>query len=252
MLFADDTAVARHIVEDGFTAGERLAIYRNTCRSVLTATLRLGYPAVDRLVGREFFDMIAARFIATQPPRRADLDTFGTGFADFIASVPEAAALAYLPDVARFEWGLASAATAPDDSYLDAATLAASCVGGHADLSFRPHASLRLLALDHPADAIADAVLGGDDETLATFDLSAGPIWLAIHRGPTGVWAERLTPGDWQFLRRVCSGESLGSVLESSGCDPVALLADQFVKGRFAAIRFFPGDESPIVEETSP
>ena len=52
-LFSEDAwAVHGTIVDDRFSAAERLRIYRNTFISTLTAALRLTYPAVDRLVGR--------------------------------------------------------------------------------------------------------------------------------------------------------------------------------------------------------
>ncbi|MFD1626617.1 DNA-binding domain-containing protein [Azospirillum griseum] len=255
LLLGEDAAVAVHVVEDGFTATERLAIYRNTSRSVLTEALRLSHPAVDRLVGRDFFDLLSARFIRAQPPRSGDLNLYGVGFADVIATVPEAATLAYLPDVARFEWGLACAANAPDGPRLDPAAFAGA-IGdgrgdGQGDLIIEPHASLRLLHLDHPADAIADAVLSDDDAALGAVDVTDGPVWLAVHRGPLGVEAERLTPEDWRCLHRLCGGESLGSLLETSDRDIAGLLAGQFLKGRFSAIRFISSNGSAVTQESS-
>src|SRR5438309_1374170 len=61
MLHEEDDAVCGAVVDDGFAAAERLRIYRNTCRSTLIEALRMTYPAVERLVGRDFFDMAAAR-----------------------------------------------------------------------------------------------------------------------------------------------------------------------------------------------
>ncbi len=68
-----DLAVAAHIVEDDFSPPERLGIYRNSCRSVLIEVLRMPYPAVDRLVGRDFFEMAAEQFCAVSPPQAADI-----------------------------------------------------------------------------------------------------------------------------------------------------------------------------------
>ena len=61
LLDEDDRAILPHLVEDGLPAGERLRIYRNTCRSTLVATLRMTYPALERLVGERFFDTVAER-----------------------------------------------------------------------------------------------------------------------------------------------------------------------------------------------
>src|SRR5918992_2843350 len=79
MLSENDGGVGRYIVEEGFSAAERLRIYRNTCRSVLTETLRITYPAVERLVGHDFFDMAADRFIVACPAGSAYLNDYGGG-----------------------------------------------------------------------------------------------------------------------------------------------------------------------------
>ena len=49
-----------YVVSDDLTAAERLNIYRNTCLSTLSGALRISYPAVQRLVGAEFFEGAAS------------------------------------------------------------------------------------------------------------------------------------------------------------------------------------------------
>src|SRR5207247_6323235 len=85
LLLGDDPQLAADIVEDGFTAPERLRIYRNSCRSVLIEVLRMTYPAVDRMVGRDFFDAAAEEFIGQYPPDTAYLNDYGGDFAEFLA-----------------------------------------------------------------------------------------------------------------------------------------------------------------------
>jgi hypothetical protein len=235
MFAEDNAAVRRHIAEEGFSAAERLSIYRNTCRSVLIETLRMTYPAVDRLVGREFFDMAAARFIRVHPCRSAYLNEYGAELADFLAGLESASGLPYLADVARFEWALGIAANAVDASALDAAALGAVKAEDHASLRFEPHPSVRFLALAYPADQIADAVLSGDDAAMAQVDLSSGPVRLAVHRGRDGVEAQRLEPEAHAFLSRLCAGEPLGGLAESAPGKAPAWLAEALTKGRLAA-----------------
>src|SRR5208282_6843581 len=62
----------------------RLAIYRNNCLSTLVNALRLSYPAVQRLVGAEFFEGGAREFIRREPPVGACLNDYGAGFAAFL------------------------------------------------------------------------------------------------------------------------------------------------------------------------
>jgi hypothetical protein len=234
-LFGDDETIAEHVIDDSIPAAGRVRVYRNTAISVLTDALRLSYLAVDRLVGAEFFDAAAAGFIRSKPPRSAYLIEYGAGFADFLASFAPAQALAYLPDVARFEWALNVAANAPDIPALDPASLAAIDPDAHGSVRFDPHPSLSLLRLDHPADMIADAVVARNDAALAAIDVSAGPVWLVIHRGPDGVEAQRLPEREWQLTHYLCDGATLEAALEAAQiADATALLAGHLTKGRFA------------------
>ena len=235
MLSENDDAVCSHIVEDGFSAAERFRIYRNTCRSVLVGTLRMTYPAVDRLVGRDFFDMAAGRYIGAHPPRSGYLNAYGGAFADFLAALDPASALPYLADVARFEWALGVAANAVDAPILDAGALAAVDPECHARLRFEPHPSVRFLALGYPADQIADAVLSGDDAAIAQVDLSSGPVRLLVYRGPRGVEAQRLERDAYDFVSRLCAGEALASVLKTAPPEAPALLAEALTKGHLTA-----------------
>jgi hypothetical protein len=237
LLAEDDDAVCAEIVEGGFSAAERLRIHRNTCRSVLTETLRMTYPAVDRLVGRDFFDMASAQFIAAHPSRSGYLNEYGAEFAGFLAAFQPASALPYLADVARFEWALSAAANAVDAPALDPGALAAVAPEHHASLIFEPHPSVQFLALAYPADQIADAVLSGDDAAMAQVDLSSGPVRLIVHRGANGVEAQRLEPDAYRFVWRLCAGEALGSLLETTPPAASALLAEQFTKRRLTAFR---------------
>jgi putative DNA-binding protein len=240
LLDARRDAPCVHIVDDGFTAAERCGIYRNGCRSTLIAALRLAYPAVDRLVGAEFFDAAAGEFALAHPPTSGYLNEYGAGFADFLPGFEPAAPLFYLPDVARFEWALGAAANAPDAPFLEPGALAAVEAADHAALRFEPHPSLRLLLLSFPADRIADAVLAGDEATMARIDFSDGPVAVLVHRGRDGVEAHRLGTRAYDFVSRLCAGETLGALVEAVDADAPALLAEQLAKGRLTAFRIEP------------
>lgn len=223
-----------HIAPEGFSAPERLRIYRNTCRATLVETLRMTYPAVARLVGREFFEHAAGKFVARYPARSGYLNDYGGEFADFLAGLEPARELAYLPDVARFEWALSVAANAPDAPSLDPAALA---VADAERLRFAPHPSVRLLELAHPADEIADAVLAGDDAAMRGIDLASGPLHLVVHRGAEGLETERLEPHAYEFVLMLCGGETLGRLLEVAPKLAPELLAAQLSKGRLSGFK---------------
>jgi len=235
-----DAAIARHILEDGFSASERLAIYRNASRATLVEALRMTYPAVDRLVGADFFDTVAGWFVERHPARSAYLNEYGEGFADFLAAREETRSVPYLADVARFEWALGIAANAPDAAAVDAQALARVAPEHHADLRFQPHPSVSVLRLHYPADHIADAVLGGDGAAMAEVDLSSGPVKLVVHRGPGGLETQRLDARRYEFIVLLCAGAPLGRLIDLAPERAAELLAEQLTKGRLAGLRTAP------------
>jgi hypothetical protein len=240
MLDADERALAADVVADGFTAGERLQIYRNTCRSTLVEALRLAYPSVNRLVGEDFFDAAAGRFIDRHPPRSAYLNEYGEGFADVLAGLKSLEVFSYVPDVARYEWALSVAANAPDVDALRPDALASALAEDPARLCFLAHPSLSVLALSHPADQIADAVLSGDEAAMAQVDVAGGPVRLVVHRGPEGLESHRLSVTAHEFISRLYAGATLAELAGAAPDEVAELLADQLVHGRLSGFECRP------------
>lgn len=230
-------AIWRHIAEDGFSAAERLRIYRNTCRSTLVETLRMSYPAVDRLVGCEFFEVAAGRYAAAHPARSGYLNDYGGEFGAFLAGFEPARELVYLADVARYEWALSIAANAEDAPVLHPAALQRICAEQHAELRFAAHPSVSFLELAYPADEIADAVLAGDEAAMAEIDLASGPIRIIVHRGPGGLETERVTACAAEFVRRLYAGATLGHAVEAAPGEAAILLARELTNGRLSGYR---------------
>jgi len=215
---------------------DRLDIYRNTIYSGLAKVLRLSYPVVERLVGAEFFDGAARIFIQGHLPRAAYLDQYGEEFAEFLRHFPPATSLAYLADVARLEWAVNCALHAADIEPLELARLASNAPAEQRSVRFVAHPSVRLLSVDYPVDLIWRAILAGDDADLTNLDIHAGPINLLVERCPTGVEVVRLDRPAWHFLRALCDGEPLHSVIgKTTGLDASTALAEHLAAGRFIA-----------------
>jgi hypothetical protein len=212
----------------------RLAIYRHTGSSTLVNALRLSFPAVQRLVGAEFFEGAAREFIRHHPPTSAYLNDYGASFAAYLRSFAPASALAYLADVAQLEWAVNRALHAADVPSLQLARLAALDESALSRVSFTAHPALSLLRLQFPADAIWRAVLNQDAAAMAAIDLSAGPVHLLIERDAGGVQVRHLNAARWQFSAGVCAGTPLHSLLEDGpDADISAWLAEHLSLGRF-------------------
>src|SRR5262249_51053516 len=102
----------------------------------------------------------------------------------------------------------------------------------HGQLRFRFHPSLHLLRTGYPVDAIWRAVLAGEDEALAAIRLSAGPVWLLVHRGPAGVDVERMEADAWSFAAALFAGVPLDeAVAKAAGAQVPAALAQHLARG---------------------
>jgi len=223
------------IIEDGMSAAARLGIYRNTYGSVLVAALRIAYPIVHKLVGADFFEAAARKFIDANPPESAYLNGYGASFGEFLSQFEPAASLAYLPDVARLERAVNGALHAPDVPGLDVARLLELDQDQQPRVSFVPHPSLTLLRCETPADRIWRAVLDDDEAALAAIDADTGPVFLLIERSASGVEVHNVSATDWAFVEMLCSGMSLQRAMAHSGSSGAdVLLAEQLAAGRFA------------------
>jgi hypothetical protein len=226
-------ALAQVLAPDDDTA-LRLAIYRNSCHSTLVNALRLSFPAVQRLVGAEFFDGAAREFIRHHAPASANLNEYGADFPGFLAGFAPAAGLAYLADVARLEWAVNRALHADDLPSLDLARLALLDESALSRVSFSAHPGVSLLRLGFPADAIWRAVLDQDDAAMAAIEPASGPVHLLIERDAAGVQVRRLGAPAWDFTVRLCAGRPLYAVLDDGPDGQInAWLAEQLSSGRF-------------------
>jgi len=218
-------------------AGERIAIYRNTCISALVGALRLSYPVVARLVGEDFFEATARQFIRAHAPSGAYLNDYGAEFPQFVALFPAAASLPYLGDVAQLEWAVNRALHASDAEPLDASRLAALDASVLSAVRFVMHPAITLLSLSSPADAIWRAVLDQDQSAMAAVQLNGEFVHLLIERNAYDVQVRRLSEPSWQFTAALYSGKPLFAAIEAASGLPDGeintLLADHLASGRF-------------------
>ncbi len=232
-LVARDDAAAASML-DATVSADRLNIYRNTFVAGLTRTLRLAYPAVDRLVGEEFFDGAAGFFIAQHPPRMAWLDQYGAEFPEFLLNFAPAASLAYLPGVARLEWAVNRALHAEDSEPLDLSRLGELALADQGRISFVPHPSVALIRSEHPVDSLWRAVLDRDDTALRALEMEGGSVHLLVERRESGVEVSRMAEPEWRFAADLCAGRPLEEACAAArNVDTSVRLAGHLALGRF-------------------
>lgn len=238
----DGTSAASHLVEDGVIAApRRLNIHRNNYRGGLVGALRITYPAIDRLVGAEFFDGAAARFVAENAPPIAYLNAYGAGFGDFLENFPQAASVPYLADVARLEWAANCAANAPDAPVMDPSALAGLDEADQGCVRFIPHPSVQLIQVGYDADAIRRAVMARDEAALAALSPRPDRFWLIVHRLGLEVVTRRLDDVEARFTRNLMAGQPLGQALAADAIDAqIQLLGEHLASGRFTTFDLAP------------
>jgi hypothetical protein len=205
---------------NGALPEDRLSIYRNNVYSRLIEALEASYPAVERLVGREFFRYAAREYIAVHPPRTLTLLGYGNEFSDFLAKFAPAASVPYLADVARLEQCYLAAYHAAEGTSIDKDRFAAMLAGGDRDseLSLHPSAHLmesifpvsRIWELNRQPDAISEKIrIRGEHE------------YLLVIRPDATVEVRRLKRGVYAALAALARGAPFSEAIAAgSASDP--------------------------------
>lgn len=99
-----------------------LAAYRANAGAAAERALAAAYPTVQQLLGEESFAAVARALWRRHPPQRGDLAQWGQALPDWLADAEDLAGEPYLADVARVDWAVHRAESAPD-AMLDPAVL---------------------------------------------------------------------------------------------------------------------------------
>jgi uncharacterized protein len=194
---------------DGRRCPRRFGVYRNNVAVGLIEALEASFPAVHRLVGRRFFRAMAQAFAMTHPPRSPMLWEFGAELPRFIAGFAPAAALPYLPDVARIERAWLEAYHAADAAVLDPQTLAHIPGERVGAIRFTLHPAVRWVRSSYPALTIWRANVA--QAAPAPIDLDVGGEQALLVRPQAQVQVRALPPGGAVFLRSLARGQNLAA-----------------------------------------
>ncbi len=220
------------------SVAKRFDVYRNNVHASLIDALAAAFPAVERLVGREFFRAAARVHLERGLPGRGTLIGYGEGFPEFLAGFPPARTLPYLADVARLELLWLEAYHAADAAALTHADFSSMSPGRVAAARLALHPSLRLFASDYPAVDIWRT--NRDDETVRPVDLGSGAeSWLLLRPG-TEVRLYRLSSEGFRLVSALRAGRSLGEAIEEASdatlADLPTLLGNLIEWGAFSAL----------------
>jgi len=195
------------------SATRRFAVYRNNVVAGLVKAIEARFPAVEKIVGEDFFVAIARVFVVERPPRSPLLATYGDEFADFVGAFAPARELPYLADVARIEAARTRAYHAADATPVGAGELAALDADALIGLRVDLHPSLEIVRSDHPIVTIW-AMNSGEQE-LAPIETWGGQDALIV-RPYLDVEVRLLPAGGAAFLCALTDGRSLGQAADAA------------------------------------
>jgi hypothetical protein len=189
----------------------RFAVHRNNMVAGLVKTLAARFPAVVKIVGTEFFDVMARAFVLAHPPRSPLLACYGDAFPDFIDAFAPVREVAYLADVARIEAARTSAYHAADAAPLGADAFAALAIEAASTLRLELHPSVAIIRSPHPIVTIWAMNSGG--RPLAPIENWCGEDAL-VARPHLEVEVHLLPPGGAEFLLALAAGLPLGEAAQ--------------------------------------
>jgi hypothetical protein len=214
-LFGD--GVIPGVRPNGIAVEDRLEIYRNNLREGFLKTLALEFPAIERLVGADYFRQTGLEFLAAHPSRAGNLHHVGAPFPAFLRERFAGTQYDYLPDVATLEWAYQESMVAADAAPFDIETLRRVSAD---ELRLTLHPAARLVRAAYPIVRIwrANRPESASDETI---DLGSGGDSVLILRAAGHVEFHRLPAGQFALLERLAQGASLGDAFEAAlAADP--------------------------------
>jgi hypothetical protein len=225
----------------GQNLGERgFKAYRSNAQELAQRALAAAYPVVAELIGADSFRVLAQHCWQRHPPRRGDLAQWGAALAGFVDSLPDLAlGEPYLADVARIEWALHCAATAPD-AQPDTASFAMLADHDAAQLTLVTGPGTVCVDSTYPVVSIIQAHLQGEP-TLE----EAGRRLRGQVRESALVWRQgfkprlrQAQPGETSFISALRENRSLLDALDAApGFDFAAWLPPAIQAGLLLGVR---------------
>ncbi|WP_181704860.1 putative DNA-binding domain-containing protein [Chthonobacter rhizosphaerae] len=218
-------------------AQSRFAVYRNNVASGLVGALASRFPVTAAIVGDAFFRAMASRFVDGCKPTSPLLMTWGDEFPAFMETLPAAAALAYLADVARLEVAVSAAYHAAEAPPLPVPALAGIEAAALAEARLVAHPAARLLRSPHPVGSIWSAHQPGGSPADVAFRAET----VLVTRPGAEIRLSLLTPAEAAFAAALLASKPLGEAaalgVAADGCfDFGQSLVAAVAGGAFTAI----------------
>ncbi|MGB5593390.1 MAG: DNA-binding domain-containing protein, partial [Crocosphaera sp.] len=179
---------------------DSIIIYQNSIDAQLIKTLKAIYPVCLKLVGENFFNYTAGKYIKKYPSTSPDLGKYGKEFSAFLAAFEPIKQLPYLPDVARLEWSYHRVFHGKQESNLDITKLAKIPPEAWKKLIFDLPENHVLIESSYPIHRIWEVnqpEYEGDD----TIHLDDNKIYIFLRRKDYQIYLELPNEQEWNLLQ---------------------------------------------------
>jgi len=190
-----------------------MEVYRNNYHGNLHDTLAGAYPVIEQLVGKQFFRLLARKFIEQHHSRCGNLHHYGEEMAAFVASFEPARGLTYLPDVAKLEWACHFSYFAEDAISLNLKKLAEIHEENYLDLLLQIHPACQVISSSYPIASIWHAHQPGAPSDF-NIDLDVGTCNALVSRKDGYILVSELSNADLAWLESIQAGTPLGFATE--------------------------------------
>jgi hypothetical protein len=212
---------------DRLTSFERLEIYNRQYWFRIISAFAEDFPGLGAVVGGAAFDKLTRAYLADHPSQSFTLRNLGSQLESWLAAHPEHAGkrLELALDVVRLEWAYIEAFDNAEERALTLADLGQ--LDGESQLSLQPH--LRLLRLLYPVDDfVIDVHRRQASQSVASNAvtevkhsrsrrlpaLKRKEIYLSVHRFDNSVYYKQLEREEYELLRGLDKGKTLGEALD--------------------------------------
>ena len=134
----------------GRPAGKRFDVYRNNVVVSLLDAMEAAFPAIQKMLGAEFFRAMAGEYVRQHPPQSPLLMFYGENFPAFLETFTPVEKYPYLADVARLELARRAAYHAADSAPVSPDALGAVSPDRLMEATFRLSPALRILSSPYP------------------------------------------------------------------------------------------------------
>lgn len=227
-LTADNTLMANDLNTQLISAQGLMGIYQSSAIANITNSLSLSYPVIEKLVGKDFFQVMCEQYIVKHWPTSGNMDDYGEYFSSFLAEFEQVRHLSYLEDVAQLEWRFHQSSLANDNSHFDWARLAN--VASSETITFLLSPSVSIMHSTMPVDKIwlmnqmnapenIELSLDGDSDT-----------FIMLFR--QGLKTEMMTvnESEFTFLQSIENGLNFEAAIESAKAVDANIAIDHSLK----------------------